>query len=131
MVQCPDAHLFCVTCMVSYASNQLGQHDPDIKCIDQSGCKLLFSEKELTRILPSKLLSLYHRVKQNKEIEAAGIDDLEDCPFCEFKVVIDNPDEKLFRCQSEECGVVSCRACKKVVSVKFNKTCLNKLMNSA
>ncbi|TDL14424.1 hypothetical protein BD410DRAFT_203972 [Rickenella mellea] len=113
MVQCPDAHLFCMECMNSYVSNLLGQHDPNIRCMDQSGCKLLFSESELSRFLTSKLLALYHRVKQNKEVEAAGLDGLEECPFCEYKVVIDNPDEKLFRCENEECGAVTCRACKK------------------
>lgn len=115
MVQCPEAHLFCVTCMTSYVSDRLGQRDPEIKCMDQSGCKLLFSDIELKRFLPEKLWSLYERVKQTKEIEAAGLDGLEDCPFCDFKLVIENDEEKLFRCQNEECRVVSCRACKKVV----------------
>lgn len=102
--------------MTSYVSNLLGNHDPNIKCMDQSGCKMTFEDTELARFLSEKLLSLYHRVKQVKEIEAAGLDNLEECPFCEYKVVIDNPDEKLLRCESEECGAVSCRACKKVVS---------------
>lgn len=116
MVQCPDAHLFCRTCMISYVSATLGQHDANITCIDQSGCKLPFSDKELARFLTPKLLSLYHRTKQTKEIEAAGLDGLEECPFCEYKVVIENPNEKLFRCENEDCSIVSCRACKKVVS---------------
>ena len=116
MVQCPEAHLFCKECMKSYVSNLLGQHDPKICCMDQSGCKALFPESELCRFLDTKLLSLYYRVKQTKEIEAAGLEGLEECPFCEYKVVIDNPDEKLFRCENDDCGVVSCRACKKAVS---------------
>ena len=124
MVQCPDAHLFCISCMTSYVSDRLGQHDPQIKCMDQSGCKLLFSDSELKRFLSEKLLSLYERVKQTKEIEAAGLEGLEDCPFCDFKIVIENEEEKLFRCQNEDCGVVSCRACKKVVSRKESPSSL-------
>ena len=116
MVQCPEAHLFCMTCMKAYVSDRLGQHNPKIVCMDQSGCKALFTDSELERFLEPKLLSLYHRVKQMKEIEEANLEGLEECPFGEYKVVIDNPDEKLFRCDNEECGVVSCRACKKVVS---------------
>ena len=85
--------------------------------MDQSGCKLAFAEAELRRILSAKLIELYERVKQMKEIEAAGLDGLEECPFCDYKVVIENPDEKLFHCQREECGSVTCRACKKVVSI--------------
>lgn len=116
MVQCPEAHLFCMDCMRSYVSDRLGQHNPKICCMDQSGCKALFPDSELARFLDSKLLALYHKVKQIKEIEAAGLEGLEECPFCEYKVVIDNPEEKLFRCESEQCGIVSCRSCKKAVS---------------
>lgn len=61
-------------------------------------------------------MALYDRVVARKEVEAAEIDGLEECPFCEYKVVIENEAEKLFRCQAEACGAVSCRACKKPVS---------------
>ncbi|KZT66207.1 hypothetical protein DAEQUDRAFT_696012 [Daedalea quercina L-15889] len=113
MIQCPDAHLFCTDCMTSYSENLLGQHDANIVCMDQSGCKLAFPESELRRFLTPKLLSLYERVRQRKEIEAAGLEGLEECPHCEYKVVIENDQEKLFRCQNEECMAVTCRQCKK------------------
>ena len=116
MTQCPDAHLFCTDCVISYASTLLGEHNPAIECMDQSGCKLLFTPSELRRILTPKLLDLYERVSQRKELEAAGLDNLEECPFCEYQVVIENEEEKLFRCEREECGAVSCRKCKKLVS---------------
>lgn len=116
MTQCPDAHLFCVDCVTSYASTLLGEHNPAITCMDQSGCKLLFAPSELRRVLTPKLLELYERVSQRKELEAAGLENLEECPFCEYQVVIENEQEKLFRCEREECGAVSCRKCKKLVS---------------
>jgi TRIAD3 protein (E3 ubiquitin-protein ligase RNF216) len=118
MVQCPDAHLFCKSCMSSYASNLLGEHNPNIVCMDQSGCTALFSQPELERFLTPKLLELYHRVKQRKDIEAAGLENLEECPFCDYKCVIENEMEKLFRCESEDCGAVSCRECKKPVRIQ-------------
>lgn len=115
MIQCPDAHLFCTGCMVAYASNLLGELNFKIVCIDQSGCKLPFLESELKRFLTPTLSSLYDKVRQAKEIEMAGLDGLKECPHCEFKVVIDNPSEKLFRCQNEDCGAVTCLECKKPV----------------
>lgn len=113
MVQCPEAHLFCKSCMSSYASNLLGEHNPNIVCMDQSGCKLFFPQSELERFLTPKLLELYHRVRQRKDIEAAGLENLEECPFCDYKCVIENEMEKLFRCENVDCGAVSCRECKK------------------
>jgi len=81
--------------------------------MDQTDCKEPFTETELERVLPPKLLELYHRIKQRKEIAAAGLEGLEECPFCDFKVVIENPDEKLLRCQREDCRAITCRSCKK------------------
>lgn len=83
--------------------------------MDQSGCKLLFPQSELERFLAPKLLELYHRVRQRKDIEAAGLENLEECPFCDYKCVIENEMEKLFRCENVDCGAVSCRECKKPV----------------
>ncbi len=117
-MQCPEAHLFCTTCMMSYAETKLGEHDATIVCMDQSGCKLPFPDSELRRFLSPKLLELYERVKQRKEIEAAGLEGLEECPFCEYKVVIENDNERLFRCENDACGAVTCRQCKKLVSVR-------------
>ncbi|EIW57041.1 uncharacterized protein TRAVEDRAFT_73305 [Trametes versicolor FP-101664 SS1] len=113
MIQCPEAHLFCMSCMGTYAETKLGEHDARIVCMDQSGCKLPFPESELRRFLSPKLLELYERVKQRKEIEAAGLENLEECPFCDYKVVIENEQERLFRCENEACGAVTCRQCKK------------------
>ncbi|GLB44121.1 putative in Between Ring fingers [Lyophyllum shimeji] len=115
IVQCPETHLFCVSCMTSYASTLLGTHDPNIKCMDQSGCSALIPASELRRFLPKKLMELWERVKQRKEVEAAGLEGLEECPFCEWGCVIENEDEKLLRCGNVEggCGVVSCRKCKR------------------
>lgn len=63
------------------------------------------------------MMELWERVKQRKEVEAAGLEGLEECPFCEWGCVIENAEEKLFRCGNiDACGVVSCRGCKKVVS---------------
>ena len=125
MIQCPEAHLFCTSCMTTYAETLLGAHDPNLICMDQSGCKLSFPPSELHRFLSPKLLALYERVKQTKEIEAAGLEGLEECPFCDYKCVIENPQEKLFRCGNENggCGAVSCRECKKLVRFVFYFPC--------
>ena len=82
--------------------------------MDTSGCTARFDEKELTRFLPSKSLELLQRLRFAQELEDAAIEGLETCPSCPWAVVIDNPDEKLFRCMNEDCGKVTCRQCRKV-----------------
>lgn len=95
--------------------------------MDQSSCKEPFPEAELERVLPPKLLDLYYRVRQRKEIAAAGLEGLEECPFCDFKYVIENADEKLFRCQNDECQAITCRECKKPVCLLI---CVDKSFNT-
>jgi len=86
--------------------------------MSQSVCKALFSASQLARVLPLKTYALYERLIQAKEIDAAGLEGLEECPFCEWKCVFDVEfeGEKLFRCGNEVggCGVVSCRKCKRL-----------------
>jgi len=86
--------------------------------MSQSVCKALFSAPQLARVLPLKTYALYERLIQAKEIDAAGLEGLEECPFCEWKCVFDVgfEGEKLFRCGNDVggCGVVSCRKCKKL-----------------
>ncbi|PPR00601.1 hypothetical protein CVT24_005442 [Panaeolus cyanescens] len=118
MVQCPEAHLFCKTCLTTYASNQLSSLSCAINCMSSNPpCEQPFPPSELRRVLPENLLKLYDRVKQQDEIAKAGLEGLEECPFCEWKCVIEVSveEDKLFRCGNEDggCGVVSCRMCKK------------------
>ncbi|KAF9443736.1 hypothetical protein P691DRAFT_764001 [Macrolepiota fuliginosa MF-IS2] len=114
LVQCPDAHLFCRSCVRGYAATQLGSHNPHIPCMAQSACTQSFPPSVLRTALPRKLYALYERLVQAKEIAAAGLDNLEECPFCEYKAVFDVgfEEEKLFKCGG--CASVSCRKCKKV-----------------
>ncbi|KAF5356819.1 hypothetical protein D9756_006828 [Leucocoprinus leucothites] len=118
MIQCPDAHLFCLSCLRSYASTLLGSHNPNITCMSQAVCTATFPASQLVRVLPRKTYALYERLVQAKEIDAAGLEGLEECPFCEWKCVMEVgfEGEKLFRCENDigGCGVVSCRKCKKL-----------------
>lgn len=49
--------------------------------------------------------------KQLEEVKAAGIEDLEFCPFCDF-ATIPAPGDKIFRCLNNECMKESCRECR-------------------
>lgn len=84
--------------------------------MDVSGCIELFLDSTLAVVLTEKTMSLYHRLKQMKELEQADIEGLESCPFCPFAMVIENELEKLFHCQNSDCRKVTCRQCRRPVS---------------
>ncbi|KAG8743746.1 hypothetical protein FRC10_011466 [Ceratobasidium sp. 414] len=69
MVQCPEAHLFCRECARRSAEECIGNRKTNLVCMDQSGCKLAFAESEIERFLPAKSLELWHRIKQEQDIE--------------------------------------------------------------
>jgi hypothetical protein len=46
--------------------------------------------------------------RQLEEVHAAGIEDLENCPFCDF-VTTPNPDSTVFSCYNPQCMRDSCR----------------------
>jgi TRIAD3 protein (E3 ubiquitin-protein ligase RNF216) len=132
MYQCADGHLFCKGCVTRHAETKLGEQltvSPlaaisliqSIDCMDTSGCSAIFPESELGRLLDAKALGLYHRLKQAKELEDAEIDGFETCPNCPWGAVIDNPNERLFRCMNDDCKQVSCRKCRKQVSFIWSK----------
>lgn len=57
-------------------------------------------------------------LQQQDEIVKAGLDGLEDCPFCEFKAICPPPEEdREFRCLNPDCEKVSCRLCKQETHV--------------
>ena len=119
MAQCPEMHLFCITCMTSHASTLLSAHNPRIPCLDcsGSGCSSVIPETELRCVLPEKTMRLWERLSQCTEIINARLVGLEECPFCDYGVMIENNDEKILRCGNEEvCSIVSYRTCKKPAS---------------
>ena len=58
----------------------------------------------------------FEQLKQQKEIAEADLEGLEECPFCDYKCVmdVDKTREKLFICRNYDggCGAISCRECR-------------------
>ncbi|EFI28034.1 hypothetical protein CC1G_14060 [Coprinopsis cinerea okayama7 len=99
----------------STAPAPLPQPQPQPQPQPTGPCALPFPTTELSRLLPPSLFRLYEKLKFRKEVESAKIDGLEECPFCDWVVVIDVgvEEERVLRCGNKDCGVVSCRQCKK------------------
>jgi TRIAD3 protein (E3 ubiquitin-protein ligase RNF216) len=48
--------------------------------MDEDGCEALFNESEALKFLPPASIALLHKVRQEKEIEEAALEGLENCP---------------------------------------------------
>ncbi|KAF3126604.1 hypothetical protein TWF569_000490 [Orbilia oligospora] len=119
--QCTDGHLFCLQCGKQNAKTEIGQQRYKLFCMDTSGCRKEFSPREIRRFCDEKMVSALERFEQRDMIMKAGIEDLVECPFCEFALIMQSSaeDDKEFRCQNPECGQISCRLCSKVTHIPY------------
>ncbi|KAG6820327.1 hypothetical protein H0H93_002176 [Arthromyces matolae] len=101
MIQCPETHLFCAPCMNTHASMLLSTHNPDICCIDPSGCALPIPRSELKRLLPPKMLDLLERAESKKALEEARLDNLHYCPFCDWACIIEGETRGILKCRNK------------------------------
>jgi hypothetical protein len=123
MVQCRDeGHLFCHSCLVSYANNQifgndnLGVHKTtkklslELQCL-QGDCPSYFERSFLERALPPRLLQHYDSVQLKLSIASAGLSDTVcACPKCDFCVEVP-VGQNIVQCPVATCRFASCREC--------------------
>ncbi|GAA6008064.1 E3 ubiquitin-protein ligase RNF216 [Rhodotorula paludigena] len=111
--QCGEGHLFCKTCAVANASDRIGRRQGVLPCMT-ADCIATFVPATYPSFLPPKMIESLAVLSQEKDLEQAfdGVEGFEKCPFCPYAVFIDNPDERLFRCERAECRKVSCRKCR-------------------
>ncbi len=108
----PEPHLFCFDCARMNAETEIGQGRCRPKCMDQSGCKAQFADHQLRLCLGVKTLVRLNRLQQQQDLKEAGIEGLEECPFCNYMAVcLSILVDREFRCGEPDCGKISCRLC--------------------
>lgn len=110
MAACNEGHLFCTECIRRSAEIAIGNAQNGFACL--TACTAEFSLKVLRTVLKPTVFSRMVQKKQLEEVQAAGIEDLENCPFCGF-ATIPHPDSTVFMCYNPECMRDSCRKCKR------------------
>ncbi|XP_018564406.1 uncharacterized protein LOC108905853 isoform X2 [Anoplophora glabripennis] len=106
---CPNGCRFCKECIKRSCEVAFGDGKTDFPCL--AACPTEFSLQTLQSVLPPKMFSKLAQKKALAEIKAAGIEELETCPFCDF-ASIPNELDKIFRCLNPDCMKESCRKCK-------------------
>lgn len=114
-VICSEGCQFCKDCSLMNAESQIGMrkyvrrsllppsctprsrlniqeesfYDQTLPCMSTSGCQATFPDSEIVKFLPRKSREALHKIRQEKEIDLAGLDFLEKCPFCPFAYIIE------------------------------------------
>ncbi|KAG0261093.1 hypothetical protein DFQ27_003157 [Actinomortierella ambigua] len=113
---CGEGHMFCLECGRRAAENVIGMSRTELKCL-ASDCTSTFNDAEARRFLSKHVFDRLMRIRQQKELEKAGIESLVECPFCPYAAIVENEDDKEFRCESPKCRAVSCRLCKAITHI--------------
>ncbi|KAF2120898.1 hypothetical protein BDV96DRAFT_484706 [Lophiotrema nucula] len=107
-------HFICKTCAGRAVEEEMSQGRCRPKCIADTACVGTYSRAQLQDFLLPKSFERLEKMQQQADIAAAGLADLEECPFCDFKAECPPVEiDKEFRCQNTECRKVSCRLCQK------------------
>ncbi|RMZ91736.1 hypothetical protein DV736_g1012, partial [Chaetothyriales sp. CBS 134916] len=117
-----EIHFFCFGCVNQLADTQIGLMKYEMLCMDSSGCKASLSIQHVSQAIPTKTFDSLAFNQQQAEIAAAGIEGLEQCPFCDFKGICGPVEEDPnFHCQNANCFRATCRVCK--IDAHSPKTC--------
>ncbi|KAJ3429064.1 e3 ubiquitin-protein ligase [Anaeramoeba flamelloides] len=112
IVRCKAGHLICVNCLNGTVKYAIGMRKNEIKCpTAETNCVETFSNRVLVNNVPKKVLNLFERLVQESEISLAGIKHLKKCPFCNYAVIIRNPNKRTLECMNPKCLKDSCLRC--------------------
>jgi TRIAD3 protein (E3 ubiquitin-protein ligase RNF216) len=123
MVSCGGnaVHLFCRTCAKTYVEGEIGVSKCRPVCFADRDCGGTFSRAQLLEFLPQTSFDRLEHLQQQEDLRTAGLDFLEECPFCDFKAECLPADvDKEFRCENPKCGKTSCRLCQKETHIPMS-----------
>jgi len=87
------------------------QGKTEITCIATGTCKEKIPHSSFEKALSqTEIEKMYQRIQQI-QIAQAKLEDLECCPFCEFKAIVP-PQQEEFKCLFPSCGAIICRKCR-------------------
>ncbi|OJD38700.1 ring finger protein [Diplodia corticola] len=106
-----EIHYLCQDCARNCINAELDAGRCRPKCCAPH-CGAGFSRSQLMAFLDPKVFDRLERLQQQDDLRAAGLENLEACPFCDFQAECDPVEvDREFRCQADNCGIVSCRLC--------------------
>ncbi|ETN42059.1 uncharacterized protein HMPREF1541_03998 [Cyphellophora europaea CBS 101466] len=108
-----NGHFFCFSCVAQLAETQAGMLKYEMLCMDESGCKAALDPEGVGQAVPIKTVDRLALNQQQAEIAAADLEGLEQCPYCEFRAIMDPVETAVvFQCFNPDCRRASCRKCR-------------------
>jgi len=109
VVMCEAGCMFCKDCVKRGAEVQIGDSKSIISCLNSCGDNIPLAV--LQRLLPASTFSKLVQRRQIEEVQAAGLEDLVQCPACSFAIIMPDPENKVIICGNQECGRQTCKLC--------------------
>jgi len=109
IAMCEEGHMFCKDCIRRGSGVQIGDQKTQIGCLAE--CSSTFSLTVLKKYLSPNVFSRLLQKQQLEEVQSAGLEDLVQCPSCNFATIMPDPLDKVVRCRNPECRKESCRLC--------------------
>jgi len=121
MMTCNNGHMFCQECIEQASNIASGNGEVRLKCLEQ--CDMDFDYNDLEQILSGEKFRIWLKKVIKAEIEKAGIENLEECPFCPYNQIMEKwkpGHNKIFSCLDPDCGIESCRLCQEPAHTPLN-----------
>jgi len=109
VAMCDTGCMFCRDCVRRGAEVQIGDSKSAISCLTSCGEDIPMAVLQL--VLPNTMFSKLVQRRQMEEVQAAGLEDLVQCPACSFATIMPDPGDKVIICGNQECGKHTCRLC--------------------
>jgi len=107
-------HFYCTNCPRQQIETLMGQSRCRPACFAVTDCTGTFSRAQLQHVLSEKTFERLEHMQQMEDLEAANLDFLSECPFCDFRMECAPVDvDREFRCENSKCRKISCRLCNK------------------
>lgn len=115
------AHIFCLDCAKKYVETEMESARCRPVCFADIACRGTFTRSQLQNFLSQVSFERLEHLQQQQEIAAAGLDNLSECPFCDYKAEYPPVEvDREFRCLNPKCHKVSCRLCDKVTHIPLS-----------